>query len=294
MFPDPLRMKRLSTVLAASAAIVTLHGQVITSVQDGAWSDPATWDCNCVPPVPAEMVVMHNVNLSGGLSFSPSLTILASGQLQQISPGYIYSQGPLIVAGTLSSPGFLAPGCPVILSGSILAESLYLGGGMQMIGGFVQVSGNFTQAAGAIVDGDGQICVGDSSNIQGPLTGTIDLCDLTPTTTVPPFVDGGASFVGPNITFCQGAVCAMGVQDRAVVLELSAYPVPATNELTVSGAFKGSVEVRVLDELGSVRSVRWERRDDRMTVHIEDLRPGLYLMEVRSAGRSGVLRFMKE
>lgn len=73
MFPESLlRMKRLSTVLAASAAIVTLHGQVITSVQDGAWSDPATWDCNCVPPVPAEMVVMHNVNLSGGLNFSPS------------------------------------------------------------------------------------------------------------------------------------------------------------------------------------------------------------------------------
>lgn len=287
-------MKRLSTVLAASAAIVTLQGQVITSVQDGAWSDPATWDCNCVPPVPAEMVVMHNVDLSGGLSFSPSLTILASGQLQQISPGYIYSQGPMIVAGTLSSPGYLAPGCPVILSGSILAESLYLGGGMQMMGGFVQVSGNFTQAAGATVDGDGQICVGDSSNIQGPLTGTIDLCDLTPTTTVPPFVDGGASFVGPNITFCQGAACAMGVQDRAVGLELSGYPVPAINELTVSGVFKGSVEVRVLDALGSVSSVRWERRDDRMTLHIEDLVPGLYLVQVRNAGRSGVLRFVKE
>ena len=294
MFPDPLRMKRLSTVLAASAAIVTLHGQVITSVQDGAWSDPATWDCNCVPPVPAEMVVMHNVNLSGGLNFSPSLTVLASGQLQQISPGYIYSQGPLIVAGTLSSPGYLAPGCPVILSGSILAESLYLGGGMQMMGGFVQVSGNFTQAAGATVDGDGQICVGDSSNIQGPLTGTIDLCDLTPTTTVPPFVDGGASFVGLNITFCQGSICAMDVNDLSARLELNAYPVPATSELTLTGAFNGNVDLRMLDVLGSTKAVRWEQRDGRLTLQLDGLAPGVYVAEVRSEGRRAVLRFVKE
>jgi hypothetical protein len=240
------------------------------------------------------MVVMHHVQLAGGLTFSPSLTILPTGHLEQVAPGFIYSQAPMTVAGTLSGQGFLGPGCPIILSGSIFAGSLYLGGGMQLMGGLVWVTGNFTQAAGTTVDGDGQICVGDSSNIQGPLTGTIDLCDLTPTTTVPPFVDGGANFVGPGITFCQASFCELGVSDRATDLSLTAFPIPATSEVTLTGVLEGQLDLRVMNALGAATAVQWARRGDRIVMQVDGLAMGLYLVEVRSAGRSGVVRFVKE
>lgn len=286
-------MQRAFLSLLTGSAAILLSAQTITSVQDGAWSDPATWDCNCVPPVPADMVVMHNVDLAGGLTFSPSLTILPSGHLQQVSQGFIYSQGPMIVAGTLSSPGFLAPGCPVILSGSIFAESLYLGGGMQMMGGFVQVTGNFTPAVGMTVDGDGQICVGDSSNIQGPLTGTIDICDLSPTTTVPPFVDSGANFIGPNITFCQGSACSASVIEMDHVT-LTATPNPATDHVRVAGV-KGAVRAVVLVDLaGRTTPVGWRSAGDgSILMELDGIPAGLYLVRLTDASGVHVVRLQR-
>ncbi len=87
-----------------------------TSVQDGNWTDPATWDCNCVPapylPGAINVTVNHNVvadiydvinSLSGRTYFDGgSLTIGANGKLIQTGEGDLYMyNATLLVSGTL-------------------------------------------------------------------------------------------------------------------------------------------------------------------------------------------------
>lgn len=285
-------------MLASAAIVVALHGQTILSVQDGAWSDPATWDCNCVPPIPANVFVMHHVTFGGPLVFGPMLFVSPPGHLEQLSPGYLYCNpgGGLEVNGLLSTANYLATGCPLLVTGTVMAGGgLYAGLGVQLDGGTLLVNGNFSNGVGSTIDGIGQICISDSSNIQGPLTGTIDLCDLTPTTTTPPFVDGGASFVGPTITFCQNLACATGVKEQREGLSLEAFPVPTTAELVLSGAFQGRTEVFVRDAVGALVHVPWQQQvEGRIVLRVDGLAEGLYVAEVRNAGRSGVVRFVKE
>ncbi len=290
-------MQRAILSLFAGSAATLLSAQTITSVQDGAWSDPATWDCNCVPPIPANVFVMHHVTFSGPLVFGPMLFVSPPGHLEQLGQGYIYCNpgGGLEVNGLLSTANYLATGCPLLITGTVMAGGgLYAGLGVQLDGGILQVTGNFSNGVGSTIDGTGQICITDSSNIQGPLTGSIDLCDLTPTTATPPFVDGGASFVAPTITFCQNSTCGTGVMEQPTGIALEAFPVPAASELVLSGAFQGRTELFVRDAVGALIHVPWQQQvEGRIVLQVDGLAQGLYVAEVRNAGRSGVVRFVK-
>ncbi|MCC7502393.1 MAG: T9SS type A sorting domain-containing protein [Flavobacteriales bacterium] len=290
-----IRTLAAAAVLAVSSPVIS---QTIMSVQDGAWTDPATWDCTCVPPIPSNVFVMHHVTFSGPLGFGPMLFVGPPGHLEQLSPGYIYCNpgGGLEVNGVLSTTNYLATGCPLLITGTVMAGGgLYAGLGVQLDGGTLLVTGNFSNGVGSAIDGMGQICITDSSNIQGPLTGSIDLCDLTPTTTTPPFVDGGATFVAPTITFCQNSLCATGVKEGDTVLDVEAFPVPASNELTLTGAFHGKAELLLHNAVGELVQVPAHRQvDGRIVLQIDALAQGLYLIEIRNNGLRGVVRFVKE
>lgn len=281
------------TLLLALLAVpsLTTHAQVVTSVQDGAWSDAATWDCTCVPGMTASVVVQHHVTLSSGLSFGPSLSVAPSGHIEKNAPGYVGCLQPcsLSVAGLFSATGYLALGTPVELSGTITAPDVYFAGNVTMSGGTVQVTGNFTTAAGMTVDGYGQICAGDSTNIQGPLTGTIDICDQTPTTLNPPYVDGGASFVGPGITFCQGQACSSGIASLEeasgadVVFVGSYYLVTGpVHEVMLTDIGGRQCEVRTTADSGSTK------------VEPRTTAPGLYVLSFRTAEGWRSLRVVRD
>ncbi|HQW86980.1 MAG TPA: hypothetical protein PLH93_07340, partial [Flavobacteriales bacterium] len=45
-------------------ATVPLFAQPISSVADGDWNDPATWDCTCVPDGIVSVTVAHTVTLT--------------------------------------------------------------------------------------------------------------------------------------------------------------------------------------------------------------------------------------
>lgn len=284
-------MIRAALVTLLALASPSFHAQVVTSVQDGAWTDPSTWDCACVPAMNADVVVMHHVTLSAGLSFGPSLTISSGGHIEKNAPGYVGCLQPcsLNVAGLFSSTGYLALGTAVELSGTITAFDVYFAGNVTMTGGTVQVTGNFTTAAGMTVDGYGQICAGDSTNIQGPLTGTIDICDLTPTTLNPPYVDGGASFVGPGITFCQGQACTSGtgpLEDAS-----------GADVVFVGGDYliSGPVHEVMLTDIGGRRcEVRTTASSGSTKVEPRTAAPGLYVLSFRTADGWRSLRIVRE
>lgn len=278
------------TIYLASFGLAAV-AQTITSVQDGAWTDPAVWDCVCVPSLTSDVQVQHQVTFGSGLSFGPSLVIGPSGHLEKIGPGYVQCLQPcsLNVEGLFSALDYLGLGVPVVLSGSIVAPGVYFAGDVQMAGGTVQVTGNFTTAAGITVDGYGQICAGDSTNIQGPLTGTIDICDQTPTTMNPPFVDGGSSFVGPGITFCQGTACTSSV---APTLDPSDATV-----LIVGGVFviHAPVEDVVLTDISGRRcAVRAMMADRTVVVEPRTEASGIYVLSFRLADGWRSLRVVRD
>lgn len=278
------------TICLASFSLAAV-AQTITSVQDGAWTDPAVWDCVCVPSLTSDVQVLHHVTFGSGLSFGPSLLIAPGGHLEKIGPGYVQCLQPcsLHVEGLFSALYYMGLGVPVVLSGSIVAPGVYFAGDVQMTGGTVEVTGNFTTAAGITVDGYGQICAGDSTNIQGPLTGTIDICDQTPTTMNPPFVDGGSSFVGPGITFCQGTACSSSVTP---MLDPSDVTV-----LTVGGAYviNAPVEDAVLTDISGRRcAVRTTIADGTVVVEPRTEASGIYVLSFRLANAWRSLRLVRE
>lgn len=114
-------MKSLLLVSLAIFGTLALNAQTITSVQDGAWDDPATWDV-AVPTQAnsTSIVVAHNVNIPTGVAVTAdqisvsafaTLTIDAGGTLTVANDGTgasdldVYNDGFdygfLTVGGTL-------------------------------------------------------------------------------------------------------------------------------------------------------------------------------------------------
>lgn len=275
-----------------------LNAQTITSVQDGAYSDPATWDCSCVPVVPATVIIQHHVTVSGPLFFGSSLQVAPGAHLEQLAPGSIQCFEPcgMIVAGTLSAANYMGTLCPVTVSGTWLAGGgLYAGLGLQLSGGTLIVNGNFSNGAGTTISGSGQICIADSSNIQGDVTGTIDICDLTPTTTVPPFVDGGAGFIGPTITFCQGTACSTGLGEPLENAPLSVSPNPAMHMATVRGVHGRVNGLALVDGAGRiVQAPWWPAADGAAVLELDGVAQGLYVVRVTDDAGTRTVRMRKD
>ncbi len=87
----------------AFACIITTYSYAQTSVQDGDWTNPSTWDCNCIPyPFlsPLDITINHVVtanihdginNLDGRTYFNGgSLTIGSNGTLLQMGEGDLF------------------------------------------------------------------------------------------------------------------------------------------------------------------------------------------------------------
>lgn len=90
-----------------------------------------------------------------------------------------------------------------------------------------------------------------------------------------------------------GAV--LDTDDNEIPLEISIYPNPAQNELTISNTSNVSIEkVQVIDMLGRVVSNLGGMSDTRRTVNISNLTTGMYLLRLEGAGASNVIKFVKK
>ena len=93
-----------SIVLAFVLFTSISFGQVYTSVQDGDFWSPLTWDCTCFPQDGDSLVINHDVTLSSGIAYqSGQIYIGASGSLDQGANNFSF----YIVAGSLINYGTL-------------------------------------------------------------------------------------------------------------------------------------------------------------------------------------------
>ena len=140
--------------------------------------------------------------------------------------------------------------------------------------------------------GDGSFCITDTVINSGFVYGNIDICDLSPTTTIPPFIDGGQGPIAPSVTFCMGGYCAVGIAENAEGPELRVLPNPTSGAVTLKGASVGSAW-ELIDMNG--RILFTGRVDsDQQVIATDGLMPGVYLLRARSGNTSATVRLLKQ
>ena len=172
-------MKNLITFIIGCAITSSLFAQ--TSVQDGNWTDPSTWDCNCVP-IPylsaLDIVVNHVVvanfydpinSLDGRTFFSGgSLTIGANGTLQQMGEGDLYLENATtIVDGILDMRRVAVVQGSAIYNGIVQnCDSLWSDSCNVINNGTITAYDHQVYDAGTMTN-NGTINITNNMNIQG-------------------------------------------------------------------------------------------------------------------------------
>lgn len=79
-------MKKIYSLLSFAFLLTntTLHAQSATSVANGNWTMPTTWDCMCVPITGHSVTINHSVTLNTSMTFTAGgITIGNNGYLKQ-------------------------------------------------------------------------------------------------------------------------------------------------------------------------------------------------------------------
>lgn len=119
----------ISTVLAIIS--IGLNAQTATSVANGSWNMPTTWDCMCVPSPGYTVVINHSVTIPNDFAISSgSITIGSAGNLGQSGGDFglaVFSGGSINVQGSFSMSKLMISGGNISNTGSITGlDSLYI------------------------------------------------------------------------------------------------------------------------------------------------------------------------
>lgn len=269
----------------------TLNAQVVTSVQNGFWTAPTTWSCNCVPTAANTVLVEHSVELSGNTVFDhPQLNVSTGGEIHMAFPadvtfagGIVVMEGHMLLIGEIDNAGAL-----ITVSGFFEAIGQFNNDGdLFMDQGLMQVEGDLSNFDS--IDGDGAICVYDTTDISGSITGTVDICDGTPTTATPPIVDVNTGSIAGTVTYCQSGQCAWsGSVGEGAGAAPMLVPVPSDGPVAVIGLPAGDQAIVVRDAIG--RAILTLRSNGSRRVDIPCLPPGAFTVEVVSNSARTVLR----
>ncbi|MBK7668416.1 MAG: T9SS type A sorting domain-containing protein [Sphingobacteriaceae bacterium] len=155
-------MKKILQILIFSSVTFSLTSQTATSIANGNWTNPLTWNCTCVPINGYSVTINNSVTLNTSMVFNTGgITVNNTGSLIQdaslnrdiwINGGYFNNNGKsnlrylLISAGSITNPGsFTVSAFTNSVSfnntGSIQMDSMY-------------VAGTFTNSATARITGD--------------------------------------------------------------------------------------------------------------------------------------------
>lgn len=311
-------MKQIAT-LAFLLMMLPSRAQTVTSVADGSWDDPATWDCACVPAAPAEVRVFHQVTSTQAIFqmnmdvhvFSGGVLDLSVADVVGITsvPKTIDSGGlmlvrsanfrELVVNGVLVASQYIyLSGNPAATIGGTVSTQAILcnGGDIVLNSGSIQVSSRLTMAgSGNSISGAGQICANDSIGLYNcTVSGTVDLCDLASTTVVPPLVSVCYNCTAaPTVTYCSGSSCMASVQEVSSTVTLSVSPNPANDNVTFEGMPEGA-ELRIHDGLGQLVLAPGVASGTRTTVDLSGLSKGIYLATATKGKHRLIARVVRE
>lgn len=266
-------------------------------MQDGPWTTPATWDCNCIPSDTVAVVINHDVTFSEDLALiQPSVTIGSAGILRSTAPSDLESLTNLFVSGILEVSGWVTVFDTLQVAGlMVLGAHLDLAGRMLMDDGHVEIGGSlFVFNIGAI-SGSGSICVTSGTNNAGSITGNVDICDVNSVATEPPYIGYNTGIVANSVTFCAAGPCAVGITEESgadfAITTLTA------NRLLFTSPYPSAFEWTIFDISGRpvLQGLLNGSAEADTDLDISGLAVGLHVLQIRKrdAERPVSARFLK-
>lgn len=276
-------MKSLLLCFLLAPVLVLAQGTT-TSVQDGDWDDPATWDCGCVPEVD-NAIVIHEVRIAGNTFLMQRVHVMPVGSLVMDDYFSVVIMDTVINDGLMELIGDIDVDWALLNNATILIEGVMHNDGAIVLGGpsasiVLDNIGNYDT-----IEGEGRICVAEYSENTGTIHGLIDFCDLTPTSASPPFIDANSGSVAGSVTFCTVGSCG----PQSVRANASFYsplgPNPAIDHLRIDITSRSIVTLR--DALG--RAVLSRSASQPLMLDVSMLPPGIYTVAI-AMGTSETVR----
>ena len=272
-------MRSLLLSIAATGCLFA-EAQITYSVQDGDWSDPATWDCNCIPEV-HNAEVLHQVRIAGNTFLMQRVHVTPVGSLFMDEYFSVVIMDTVINDGLMDLIGDIDVDWAMINNSTVHIEGVMHIDGVLTMGGpdaalTLDDIGNYDT-----IEGEGRICVTGFSESTGTIQGEIDFCDLTPTVSSPPFIDMNSGTVAGSVTFCAEGGCGLNpvADPQHALFGVRAYPVPAQDWLTIEAP--AQARITLLDSSGREVPSAFSQQSGRSILSMSSIPSGVYVAERR-------------
>jgi len=280
-------MRIPTLVFALLFALGALAQGTTTSVQDGDWGDPSTWDCNCVPEV-VNAVVIHEVRIATNTFLMQNVHVTPVGSLVMDTYYSVVIMDTVINDGLMDLVADFDVDWALFNNGTIRIAGVIHNDGLLVMGGpdallTTDDIGNYDT-----IEGEGRICVSGFSENTGTIHGLIDFCDGTPTVSSPPFIDVNTGTVAGSVTFCAAEPCGPQRVQARHALSLRIGPNPAQDQLLIDLPAMASINVR--DASGRVVLSRDVNTAGQSTIDVSMLPTGVYAVSVEGAALKDVRR----
>jgi hypothetical protein len=297
-------MKKTSTLLFIIAAFFQVSAQTKTSVNNGDWYDPATWNPSGVPDLQTQQIIINS-----HVTFAQSILIGGNCDEFRIESGAtltdLNNNDTLIIGSRIfrnngaATIGFLSgePSDSTINNGSLKVTTDYVQSGvcLNTNSGIICVTNQLTTGDDFINNGDvsaykwingasvngtqGQFCVADWFINGDQINGTVDICDATPGTQFDVI-----GLVGNQVTFCsQGpcGTCAVTSIDEFYALPLTLFPNPVTQGSSFYVITEIEATVTIFDAQGKV-CLEYLQQPGTHNINTASFTQGIYFLTVRS------------
>ncbi len=159
-------------------------------------------------------------------------------------------------------------------------HTLYTGDSVQLTANFTNnglVSIAFDLYCNQTVTGTGDFCVAGTTANSGDISGTLDICDLSGGN-----IDANFGTIAPTVTFCQSS-CAIGIEEEKEKQEISVYPNPFENRLTVNSIGYENATFVLQNILG--QKMISQTINGKTEIPVSDFDSGVYFYSVISEGK---------
>lgn len=129
------------------------------------------------------------------------------------------------------------------------------------------------------LSGFGNFCVQDTTANSGSVNGTLDLCDLTPATSVPPLIDYNTGTVALAVTFCDAGPCTVGMVEPGHTAQVA---IVVTDDLLfIPSGPAEPLDAFLLDPAGRRLAAKPRQVDGGIVFSLEGSNAGTYLVQLR-------------
>lgn len=307
-------MKKTSTFLFAVTALLQLGAQTKTSVNNGDWYNPATWNPVGVPDLQTQQIIINS-----HVTFSQDILIGGSCDEFRIENGASLTNlnidDTLIIGSRIfrnngaATIGFLSgePSDSTINNGSLKVTTDYVQSGICLNTsiGTICVTNQLTTGDNFINDGDiaaynwinggvvtgnlGQFCVANWFINGDQINGTVDVCDATPGT---PFDVVG--MVGNQVTFCAQGPCNTCTTTAVIEhgeVPVFLYPNPASHSGSLYIATNVESTIRIFDAHGKLH-FHQTQQSGVFNVSTHAFAAGIYYLFVQSGSATSTRKLV--